>query len=260
MTKTQRIAVWMIAALALAEGAALALLLTRERWQRQAEGMAVQRGEAVARRMGCFGCHGPGGAAGIPNPGTTSSTVPSWTGGNWMMYNDKESDVRAWILDGHPPGHKLEEGALISMPAFRSRLTPQEVDDVTAYVLAVSLFGTPQDEQVAHGRNVAVQLGCFGCHGPEGRGLIANPGSFRGYVPPWDGADYAELVQNDAELRQWVRDGISQRFRSNPAARRILESQAIQMPAYGDRVSDKDLAGLRAYIDWARHNPRTVVH
>jgi len=258
MTKVQRIAVGLVAVLALAEGAALAFLLTRGRWQQQAEGVSVQRGEAIAKRMGCFGCHGPGGAAGIPNPGTTSATVPSWTGGNWMMYNDRESDVKAWILDGHPPGHKLEAGALIPMPAFRSRLTPQEVDDVTAYVLAVSLFGTPQDPEVAHGRNVAVQLGCFGCHGPEGRGLIANPGSFKGYIPPWDSEDYAELVHDDAELRQWVRDGISKRFQANPAARRILQTQAVQMPAYGNRVTDKDLAGLRAYIDWTRHNPRTV--
>lgn len=256
MTKAQRTAVGIIVALAVAEGAVLAFLLARGRWQQKAEASAMQRGEAVARRMGCFGCHGPGGAAGIPNPGTTGGSVPSWTGGNWMMYNDKESDVRAWIVDGHPPGHKLEQGALIPMPAFGSRLTPQEVDDLTAYVLAVSLFGTPQDEQVTHGRSVAVQLGCFGCHGPEGRGLVANPGSFRGYIPPWDGGDYTELVQNDAEFRQWVRNGISDRFRSNPAARRILESQAIQMPAYGNRVSDKDLAGLRAYVEWARHNPR----
>jgi mono/diheme cytochrome c family protein len=258
MTTLKRIAVWIIAALAVAEGAALAFLLARGRWQQNAEASAMQRGEAVAKRMGCFGCHGPGGAVGIPNPGTTGGSVPSWTGGNWMMYNDKESDVRAWIVDGHPPGHKLEEGALIPMPAFGSRLTPQEVDDLTAYVLAVSLFGTPQDEQVAHGRSTAVQLGCFGCHGPEGRGFVTNPGSFRGYIPPWEGDDYAELVQNDAEFGQWVRNGISDRFRSNPAARRILESQAIQMPAYGNRVSDKDLAGLRAYVEWTRHNPRNA--
>jgi len=52
------------------------------------------------------------------------------------------------------------------------------------------------------GKDAAWRLGCFGCHGPEGRGLLANPGSFTGYVPAWDGPDYAELVHDQQEFRQ----------------------------------------------------------
>lgn len=257
--KLRRFAVWALAGVALAEGVVLAGLLVRGRWQRLAGQTPVQRGEAVAERMGCFGCHGPGGAAGVSNPGANAGgTVPSWTGGTWMMYAKDEADVRSWILDGHPQGRQPDAGALIHMPAFRRRLAAAELNDLVAYVLAVSQLGNLPDERVADGRDAAIRLGCLGCHGPEGRGLIANPGSLKGYVPPWDGEDFADLVHDDAEFRQWVRNGIADRFRSNPAARRILETQAIKMPAYGERVSDKDLGALRAYVEWVRRNPRGV--
>ena len=87
-----------------------------------------------------------------------------------------------------------------------------------------------EDEQVKQGRSNASRLGCFGCHGPEGRGLIWNPGSLKGYIPGWDGDDFAELVRSDDEFRQWTRNGISDRANANPLARRFLHSQAIRMP------------------------------
>jgi len=252
----RRLAVWTLAVVALAEGLVLTGLLTRGRWQRRASETSVVRGEAVAERMGCFGCHGSGGAAGIANPG--AGNVPSWTGGTWMMYADDEADIRGWILDGHPPGRQPDAGALIRMPAYRSRLAPADLEDLVAYVLTVSQFGDPTDPPAAEGRNVAFRLGCFGCHGPEGRGLINNPGSFKGYVPPWDGDDYPDLVRNETEFRQWVRKGICDRLHANPAARRILETQAIRMPAYGDRASDADLDALLAYVTWVRRHPRGI--
>ena len=245
---------WALVLLVLAEGAALGALLVRSQWQRSAEGTPVQRGRRVAERMGCFGCHGPSGAAGIANPGT-DGTVPAWSDGTWMMYNDTEADVRAWIVDGHAPGTAVDPAALIQMPAYKGRLADAELDDLTAYVLTEMQFGDPGG-QAAAGHEAAHRLGCFGCHGAEGRGLVANPGAFKGYIPAWDGADYAELVESPEELRQWVRNGVSDRFRDNPAARRFVERQVIQMPAYKDKVSDADLAAIQAYIEWVRKNPR----
>ncbi len=245
-----------LAALALAEGLALAALAVRSHWQRSAGDSAVVRGRHVAERMGCFGCHGPGGERPIPNPGADGGAVPRWDGGVSMMYADDEDDVRDWIAHGHPAHRKPDAGALIAMPAFGDRLSPTELSDLTAYVLAVSQFGWPDDAKVVEGRDVAVRFGCFGCHGPEGRGLVANPGSLKGYVPPWTGDDYPDLVRGGDELREWVRDGITARFRANPAAKKILETQAIRMPAYGERISDQELDALAAYIAWARAHPR----
>lgn len=250
------LALGVLAAVVVAQAALLGFLMVRSSWQRKVSGTAVIRGRLLAEAAGCFGCHGPGGARPIPNPGSTSGEVPGWVGGTWMMWNRSEEDVRGWIAEGHPVGRAPDPGALIQMPAYGERLSAREIDDLTAYVLSVSLFGWPQDPRVAQGREVAVRFGCFGCHGPEGRGLTANPGSLKGYVPPWDGDDYSELVRDDEEFRQWVRNGITDRFRANPAARRILTSQAIPMPAYGDRVTPEEIEALLAYVRWVRENPR----
>lgn len=247
---------WLLVALVILQAGAIAALWVRGRWQEQAGGTPVQRGRAIAERMGCFGCHGPDGMVGIPNPGDGGGTVPSWSGGSWMMYNDTEEDIRSWILDGHPPSHMPDPAALLRMPPYGGHLTEAETDDLVAFVLAVSQFGVIDDPKAAAGLQAGQQLGCFGCHGPEGRGLIRNPRSFKGYIPPWDGADYPELVANDDEFRQWVRNGISDRLKNNPAARRILETQAIGMPAYGARVPDEQLDALLAYVRWIRSHPR----
>jgi mono/diheme cytochrome c family protein len=249
---------WVLAAVALAEAAALAVTVVRERWQAAAEAGPVQRGERVALRMGCFGCHGPGGAGGIPDPGSRAGDVPTWVGGSWMMYNHAPGDVRDWIRDGHPAGQRPDAGALIKMPAFRGRMSAAELADLTVYVLTVSQFGDPADAKAVAGRDVALRFGCLGCHGPEGRGLISDPGSLKGYIPAWDGADYADLVHDDAELRQWVQKGAADRLRANPAARHFLDTEAIQMPAFGDRIKPEELDALASYVRWVRQHPRTA--
>ena len=43
-------------------------------------------------------------------------------------------------------------------------------------------------------------LACTGCHGPQGRGSPPNPGSLKGYIPSWDGADYPDLVEPSMDL------------------------------------------------------------
>lgn len=247
MPKRSTILPLVVLALA-AETALLGFLALRTRWQGEAGATPVQRGSKVAERMGCFGCHGPGGERGIPNPGAQGETVPEWSGGTWMMWNDKEDDTRAWILDGHPAGHKPDEAALLRMTAYRSLLSEPDLADLVAYVQTVSLAGGPDDPKEIEGMNRAQALGCFGWHGPEGRGLIENPRSFKGYVPAWDGADFTELVADEVEFRQWVRNGISDRMKRNPAARAFLDRQPIKMPAYGAKATDADLAALWAYV------------
>jgi mono/diheme cytochrome c family protein len=79
-----------------------------------------------------------------------------------------------------------------------------------------------------------------------------NPGSFKRYIPPWDSADFDELVKNDQELRQWILTGGIDRFRKNPAARFFLERQVIKMPAYAGELDDGELDAVIAYIEWVR--------
>ena len=116
-----------------------------------------------------------GGGQPIGNPGAKGGEVPGWTGGTWMMWNRDERDVRSWILDGRTEHREPDAGALIKMPAYESRLSAKEADDLVAYVLAVSHFGAISDETASAGHEAAYRLGCFGCHGAEGRGLDPEP-------------------------------------------------------------------------------------
>jgi len=226
----------------------------RGRWREFAGDTAVERGRAIAEQAGCFACHGPGGKSPIVNPGAAYGEVPDWSDGTWMLWSRDEVDLRAWIIEGHPPLRAPDRDALIRMPAYGRFLTPSEVDDLVRYVQAVARFGVLDDPLAQEGRELAWRMGCFGCHGPEGRGGVRNPGSYRGYIPGWDGDDWAELVRDDDEFRQWVRDGASDRLRGNPAARVFLDGQAIRMPAYRALLDETQLDALLAYVRWLRND------
>jgi mono/diheme cytochrome c family protein len=229
------------------------------------------RGSQLAEELGCFACHGPGGTGGIPNPRSEEEEVPAWDGGNAMMYVKNEQEIREWILYGHPKRledkHEHEHSAdadvhgdedvaqdsdspfPLRMPAFEGVVSDGELNDLVAYYKAVAAFESlPQEAR--EGYQVASRLGCFGCHGPGGRVGSKNPRSFKGYIPPWSGKDYAELVKNDAELREWILEGGIERFESNPLARYFTRRQVIQMPAYRDVLNDDELEALVSYVHW----------
>ena len=218
----------------------------------------VERGYKVAEQMGCFTCHGPLGKSGIKNPGAPEGEVPAWDGGNYMMYVASPEEIREWILYGAPK-RKLEDPfyreqmsqATIRMPAYEGFLSEQDLKDLVSFYKAVAWAEKPPSE-AALGRSVARANGCFSCHGEEGRARQPNPGSFKGYIPSWQGDDFAELVLDENELRSWITDGGIPRLINNPAARLFIERQRIQMPAYKDVLSKQDTDRLVAYIMWLR--------
>ena len=120
--------------------------------------------------------------------------------------------------------------AVIRMPAWRGRLSDAQVDDLVDYLRALTAADLPEDSVVRTGYAVAERLGCFGCHGPGGRGAGRNPGSLKGYIPPWDGRDFAELVADQAELREWILAGRPRRLQTNPLARFFLDRQVTGCP------------------------------
>jgi hypothetical protein len=87
---------------------------------------------------------------------------------------------------------------------------------------------------------------------PGRRGAGRNPGSLKGYIPPWDGRDFAELVADEAELREWILGGRPRRLRANPLARFLLDRQMIRMPAFRGQIKEEELRALEAYIGWLR--------
>jgi len=222
----------------------------------------VQRGFTVATAKGCFTCHGPGGIRGMADPGHGLDEIPPFSGGLITMYARTEDEIREWILDGlparvraDPEQMKLRANAAIRMPAWRGRLSAAETDALVAYVKAAAGFETPPEGPASQGHEVAERLGCFNCHGPQGRGSMPNPRSFKGYIPSWDGADFPELARDDGEIREWVLDGRPRRLQQNPLARFYLDRPAIQMPAYRGHLAPEDVDRLVAYVRWVRAHP-----
>ena len=219
---------------------------------------AAERGRRLAERTGCFGCHGPGGLSGARNPGRTDKTVPGFAD-DLMMYAKTPAEIREWVRDGVTAKKRVsrtwreqrERGAL-RMPAFRGRLSEGDLDDLVAFVMATSGMPEPEDSLAAAGLVRAEALGCVGCHGPGGRLARSNPGSLKGYVPSWDGPDFAELVRDSTEFRQWVERGVCIRLDGDPLAKFFLRRAVLKMPAYGRRLDAPDVPALWTYVRWLR--------
>jgi mono/diheme cytochrome c family protein len=133
-------------------------------------------------------------------------------------------------------------------------LSAREVDDLVAYIEAIGDVERPREADAESGRAAAERLGCFACHGPQGRGSTPNPRSLKGYIPPWDGPDYSELVRSDAEAREWIVDGRPRRLAEDRVARRFLDRQVIQMPAYRGRIKPAEVDQIVHYVRWLRRD------
>jgi len=223
------------------------------------EETSAARGQRLAAQLGCFSCHGPGGTGGTRNPGSEEGSVPAFTERTQMMYAKTIDDLREYVLDGAPrrkrddPDYRAKvEAAALRMPAYRSFLSPRQVDDLVAYLRAASGQILPDEALPARGAELAAEHGCFTCHGPLGAGGTPDPGSFKGYVPSFWGADFDDLVHSDEELRAWIAKGEIPRIAEHPVGGRFLRGQAIKMPAYGSFISEDDVRALAAYVRWIR--------
>ncbi len=216
-----------------------------------------EHGRAIATGLGCFSCHGPEGRGGIPNPGSEWKTVPAFNERVPMMFAKHDAELREYILDGHPrakaddPDYRAEmEAQAMRMPAYRKHLSAGELDALIAFIRPASGLLVPDADLAARGLDLAYSNGCFSCHGDLGGGGVANPGSFKGYIPSFWGEDFRELVRSDTELVEWIAKGRIARLAENVIARRYVEGQVIQMPAYEKFLRPEEIDAIAAAVRW----------
>lgn len=256
----RRVVVVVVFALLAVEQAWLVQPVVRE-WLFPRQRDPAIEGRELAQRLGCFACHGPGGGAGISNPGSHDGVVPALSGGEMMMWADSEEELREWILYGHRLSEESDfersgltagqgSGRALVMPAFSPYISDDELESLVVYLKANSGLHFPDDKNVTHGLELAHELGCFSCHGPMGIGGVANPDSLKGYVPGFFGVDYADLVTSADDARQWISDGVSKRLSEQADAQWLIAGQAIKMPAYRDFLEPEQIDSLVALVEW----------
>lgn len=102
---------------------------------------SVYEGWRQADRLGCFACHGPAGMGGAPNPGSFKGHIPAWDGDEYPELVANEAEFREWVLDGrvqrlwaNPVARHFLAGQVVQMPAYRSQLSDDQLNQLTAYV------------------------------------------------------------------------------------------------------------------------------
>jgi mono/diheme cytochrome c family protein len=167
------------------------------------------------------------------------------------MYAETREQLEEFIRFGAPRAWLENATALerlqnqhLRMPAYGTSLSDAQIENLVAFVAAVERVELPGDTQAAAGRTVAWEQGCPICHGVEASGGLANPGSLGGFIPGFQGGNFTDMVRDEEEFREWVLDGSSSRLERNPLVRLFWRRQKIQMPAYRDLLSDRELEQL----------------
>lgn len=233
------------------------LALRRLLWQWEQN--PLLRGRLLAAEAGCVNCHRPYRGTEIPNPGSRWGSVPRFEAGNAMMYVESRDEIEQLIRHGAPDAWRSDPQVVerlaeqrITMPAYEGRLSEAEIAALTAWASAVEGVDVPGGETAAAGRQLARQRGCQSCHGLEGAGGLANPGSLGGFVPGFLGRNFDDLVESREEFEEWVRTGTLERLESNPLIRRAWRRQALSMPAYGDSLTSEEMDQLWGWVQAVR--------
>jgi mono/diheme cytochrome c family protein len=240
--------------------------------EKQPEYSPVGRGAQLAESAGCFACHGRGDGEKrfnlrLRNEKWAPKANPTF----WDSSITKREELVEWITHGVTAAEvETHKQLFIRMPAYKDRLKPDEIESIAAWILAegikftqgtgADIKGVPATQQTPSGDSLLVQgdrlsrkFGCYQCHGELGQGGVANPGSFKGYIPGFFGNDFLKLTaQGDrSEILHWIDHGRGQAIESGLAgklAKRYFDGQAIPMPGYRDQLSAPEKELLADYL------------
>ena len=103
----------------------------------------------------------------------------------------------------------------------------------------------PKLTPVERGRRLAEANGCFACHGPEGTRGAANPGRLDRTVPSY--RSLMMYAKNRQESLEWIRDGVTSSRGKSESWRKERDLGAVRMPAYGKRLTSRQIDDLVAF-------------
>lgn len=110
-------------------------------------------GDALARRTGCYQCHGELGQGGVGNPDSLKGYIPGFFGEDFRKLTARgdRAEILHWI--DHGRGRAVESGLLgrvakhyldrqaIPMPAYRDQLTAAEKELLADFLLLLNKSG-----------------------------------------------------------------------------------------------------------------------
>ncbi len=171
---------------------------------------AVNAGAAVFR-TNCSQCHGSGaaGAKGYPN----------LLDDDWLWGGDIESI--AYTIR-HGIRSRSEDTRFSQMPAFGEFLSDEEISQLVNYVW--SLSGTEHDADLAAAGAPLFQENCSACHGEDGTG------------------DREQGAPNLTDAIWLFGDS------EEDLTYTISHARNVEMPAWGDRLSDAKINAVAAYV------------
>lgn len=169
-------------------------------------------GGAAAFRVNCTPCHGTGAAGG--------NGYPNLNDDEWLWGGDVNAiyqSVAHGIRDSVDPDTRVSE-----MPAFTDMLKPEEIRQVSSYV--VSLTGTPHDPSLVEAGRQLFADNCISCHGEKAEGN-------RDMGAPNLGDAIWLKVRDEAEI-----------------AKQIQSPRHGVMPAWATRLGDATVKQLAVYV------------
>lgn len=241
--------------------------------EKQPESSPVSRGARLVDSAGCLACHGRGDGEKRFN---LRLRADKWAAKTNPTFWDAEitsvDKLVEWISNGVVADEVEKHKKLfIQMPAYKDRLKPDEIEAIAAWILAEGLkftqgtgpearplpplTGQPltPDQVLVRGDRLARKAGCYQCHGELGQGGVSNPGSFKGYIPGFQGRDFLQLTANGDrnEVLHWIDHGRGLAIESGLVGKftkRYFDGQAIPMPAYRDQLTAPEKELLADYL------------
>jgi cytochrome c553 len=139
-----------------------------------------------------------------------------------------------------------------TMTYMAAKLTDEEIKGVSAYVSSLDLpraqapavqiaSETADVPSAERGREIFQKIGCYQCHGEDGKGGVRNPNAVGGLVPA---LTLVSQGYSDAELKNKIRLGVRVVAKADSNG----PTPPLFMPTWGKFLTDRQLDDLVAYL------------